>query len=139
MTQLLKYKSGKMTALSVIVFTATIVAMLASCDTAQLEIPEVQLTLRLSLPEAGYTIDAASGSKKGFKFGNTLFLPYCGYLQSKVTPYYKDKDYRGLYATSDYKYIFVFWNSAYNGKAGCNMPNDYNCPWDAFCIRCIRD
>ena len=53
MTQLLKYKSGKMTALSVIVFTATIVAMLASCDTAQLEIPEVQLTLRLSLPEAG--------------------------------------------------------------------------------------
>lgn len=34
MTQLLKYKSGKMTALSVIVFTATIVAMLASCDTA---------------------------------------------------------------------------------------------------------
>lgn len=53
MTQLLKYKSGKMTALSVIVFTATIVAMLASCDTAQLEIPEVQLTLRLSLPETG--------------------------------------------------------------------------------------
>ena len=53
MTQLLKYKSGKMTALSVIVFTATIVAMLASCDTAQLEIPEVQLTLRLSLAEAG--------------------------------------------------------------------------------------
>lgn len=36
------------------------------------------------------------------------FLPYCGYLQSLVTPYYKDKDYRGLYATSDYKYIFVF-------------------------------
>jgi len=91
------------------------------------------------LQEAGYTIDAASESKKGFKFGNTLFLPYCGYLQSKVSPYYKDKDYRGLYATSDYKYIFVFWNSAYNGKAGCNMPNDYNCPWDAFCIRCIRD
>ena len=92
------------------------------------------------LQEAGYTIDAVSGSKKGFKFGNTLFLPYCGYLQSLVTPYYKDKDYRGLYATSDYKYIFVFWNSAYaNGKAGCNMPNDYNCPWDAFCIRCIRD
>lgn len=92
------------------------------------------------LQEAGYTIDAVSGSKKGFKFGNTLFLPYCGYLQSKVSPYYKDKDYRGLYATSDYKYIFVFWNSAYaNGKAGCNMPNDYNCPWDAFCIRCIRD
>lgn len=53
MTQLLKYKSGKMTALSVIAFTATIVAMLASCDTAQLEIPEVQLTLRLSLPETG--------------------------------------------------------------------------------------
>ena len=53
MTQLLKYKSGKMTALSVIAFTATIVTMLASCDTAQLEIPEVQLTLRLSLPEAG--------------------------------------------------------------------------------------
>lgn len=53
MTQLLKYKSGKMTALSVIAFTATIVTMLASCDTAQLEIPEVQLTLRLSLPETG--------------------------------------------------------------------------------------
>ena len=61
------------------------------------------------LQEAGYTIDAASGSKKGFKFGNTLFLPYCGYLQSrKLLHIIKTKtiaDYMPLPITNIYLYF----------------------------------
>lgn len=94
------------------------------------------LTEMYQLTGSGYTINASLNGVTGYKFGNTLFLPYSGYVPQSNSSY-TESGLRGLlWSTPGTALIYINPNYT-TGDIGYVR-------WDAFLqncygIRCVRN
>ena len=72
----------------------------------------------------------------GYKFGNTLFLPYSGYVPQHNSPY-TESGLRGLFWSTPGT-VFIILNPAYQqGEIGYVDWNIF--PQNNYAIRCVRN
>ena len=88
------------------------------------------------LVSSQYIVDATLNGITGYKFGNTLFLPYSGYVPQYGSPY-TESGLRGLFWSTPGT-AFIILNPAY--QQGEISYVDWNIfPQNNYAIRCVRN
>lgn len=88
------------------------------------------------LVASGYTIDAILNGIRGYKFGNTLFLPYSGYIPQYSS--YTEAGVRGLlWSTPGSAMVYACPTNP--GGAGLGFVNWDNYLQNHYGIRCVRN
>lgn len=88
------------------------------------------------LVSSKYIVGATLNGITGYKFGNTLFLPYSGYVPQQNSPY-TESGLRGLFWSTPGT-VFIILNPAY--QQGEISYVDWNIfPQNNYAIRCVRN
>lgn len=93
------------------------------------------LTEMNQLISSGYTVDATLNGVTGYLFGNTLFLPYAGYVPENS---YVENGLRGLIWSTPGTGI-VYASANYINGAGIGYALWSAFPLNCYAVRCVRN